>query len=244
MARLVRHFVEEPRGCSYLSGVQAALEYRLMVDVAPEELEQLIIRGWRRFGPAYFRPACTPCGECRSIRLDVHKLAPTPSQLRALRRSRRFRLEFGKPKIDGERLALHAAWHRTREDARGWEASQLTEDEYATQFAFPSTTGREFAWYDGERLVAVGLLDVTKNCLSAAYFFYHPDIARLSPGVGNVLQCVELARELGAQHVYLGYRVEGCASLRYKGLFRPHELLEGRPSLEHAPEWHEAPSAS
>ena len=240
MARLVRHFIEEPRACSYLPALKASLEYRLMVEVSPPELENLLLRGWRRFGPAYFRPACARCQECVSIRIDVHRFDPSPSQRRALRRSRRFRLELGRPRIDSERLDLHAAWHATREDARGWEPTNLTEDEYATQFAFPSATGREVAWYDGRRLVALGLVDVTANCFSAAYFFYHPDVSRLSPGVANVLHSIEMARELGCQHVYLGYRVNGCQSLVYKGQFRPHELLVGRPSLEDRAVWREA----
>ncbi len=237
--RLVRQFIEEPRTCSYLADRQASLEYRLMVDVSPPELEEMLIRGWRRFGPAYFRPACSPCTACDSIRLDVHRFAPTPSQHRALRRAKRFTAELGRPRIDAARLALHERWHHTREDARGWEPTALTEEEYATQFAFPSTTGKELAWYDGDRLVAIGLLDVTPNCVSAAYFFYDTDIARLSPGVGNVMMSVELARELGCQHVYLGYRVEGCASLKYKGLFRPYEVLDGRPGFEEPPVWRE-----
>lgn len=239
MARLIRHFIEEPRQCSYLPPQRAALEYRLMVEVTPRELEEMLVRGWRRFGPAYFRPACKPCGECVSIRLDVNRFRPTASQRRAYRRSKRFRIEVGRPRLDAQRLELHARWHGTRETMRGWEPTNLSEDEYATQFAFPSSTGRETAWYDGDRLVALGLLDVTPNCVSAAYFFYEPDIARLSPGIGNVVQCVDLARELGAQHLYLGYRVEGCASLTYKGLFHPHELLEGRPSVHEPATWRE-----
>ena len=237
----MRHFIEEPRGCSYLHDVKASLEYRLMVDVTPQELEELLIRGWRRFGPAYFRPACSPCGECHSIRLDVHRFEPTTSQRRALRRSARFRIEMGRPRIDADRLSLHQHWHGTREDARGWEPTQLTEDEYATQFAFPSSTGREMAWYDGQRLVALGLVDVTANCFSAAYFFYHPDIARLSPGIGNVMRCVEMARELCCQHMYLGYRVQECASLTYKGFFQPLEVLVGRPAMHEPASWKEAP---
>ncbi len=240
-ARLVRHFIEEPRPCSYLPELQASLEYRLMVDVSPQELEALLLRGWRRFGPAYFRPACVACGKCDSIRMDVHRFAPTTSQKRAFRRTRRFRVELGRPRIDQARLDLHTRWHATRESARGWDAALLGEDEYATQFAFPSTTGRELAWYDGETLVALSLIDITPNCVSAAYFFYDPSIARLSPGVGNVMMCVELARELGAPHVYLGYRVIGCASLAYKGLFRPYELLAGRPGFDEVPRWFEAP---
>jgi arginyl-tRNA--protein-N-Asp/Glu arginylyltransferase len=215
-----------------------------MIDVSAAELEHLMLRGWRRFGPAYFRPACSPCGECHSLRLDVHRFDPSPSQQRAYKRSLRFRIELGRPRIDAERLALHQQWHGTREDARGWEPSLLTEEEYATQFAFPSDTGREVAWYDGTRLVALGLVDVTLNCFSAAYFFYHPDIARLSPGIGNVMQCVEMARELGCQHLYLGYRVQACPSLTYKGHFQPHEVLAGRPAVDERPVWTELPRVS
>jgi len=126
VARLVRHFVEEPRQCSYLPNLKAALEYRLMVDVTPMELQALVVRGWRRFGPAYFRPSCASCMECVSIRLDVHRFDPPPSQKRGLRRSKRFKVELGRPRIDEERLALHAAWHGTRESSRGWEPTNLT----------------------------------------------------------------------------------------------------------------------
>ncbi|MFZ5472242.1 MAG: hypothetical protein ACOZIN_22650 [Myxococcota bacterium] len=74
----------------------------------------------------------------------------------------------------------------------------------------------------------MSLFDVTPHALSAVYFFYAPSIARLSPGVGNVMLCLELARQWNKQHVYLGYRVEGCPSLRYKGNFAPHQLLVGK----------------
>jgi len=52
---------------------------------------------------------------------------------------------------------------------------------------------------------------------------------------------VELARERGIPHVYLGYRVEGCASMRYKADFRPHEVLVGRPDEHENPRWIGAP---
>jgi leucyl-tRNA---protein transferase len=238
VARLLRQFIEEERECSYLSEKKAQLEYRLLVDVMPDELESMLVRGWRRFGPAYFRPACASCQGCDSLRLNVQHFSPTHSQLRALKRAKRFQVNMGRPKVDTARLELHQAWHATREEHRGWDSSKLTEADYATQFSFPSSTGREMTWHDAAgKLVALGLVDVTANCLSAAYFFYSPDIARLSPGVGNVMLCVEAARELGCQHVYLGYRVLGCASLMYKGQFGPHEMLQGRPKVSEAPEW-------
>jgi arginyl-tRNA--protein-N-Asp/Glu arginylyltransferase len=244
MARVVQRFTEKPRECSYLADRQATLDYRVMTDVSPEELEQLLIRGWRRFGPVYFRPSCAGCMECVSIRIPVATFQPSDSQKRALRRNKRFRVEVRRPTVDAERLELYGRWHSQREELRQWTASPLDEQDYQQQFAFPHPAAVEIASYDGDRLVSVGLCDVTKSCWSAVYFFFDPEVGRLSPGIANVMRSVELARDYGIPHVYLGYRVLGCASMRYKATFHPHELLEGRPSFEEPPVWRVNPDAS
>jgi arginine-tRNA-protein transferase len=235
--RVHLHEVEAPRPCSYLEGESATLENKLMTDVGVDDLEAMMVRGWRRFGPLYFRPACTPCGECRSLRIPVDRFQPTDSQRRALRRIQRFRITFGRPGLDAQRLDLYRAWHSNRERDRGWEPSPLDAEAYFQQFAFPHPAVHELALYEGDDLKAVGIYDVTPRAMSAVYFFYAPDIARLSPGVANVMVGLEVARAQGIPHLYLGYRVLGCASLRYKDAFRPHELLEGRPALDEEPRW-------
>jgi arginine-tRNA-protein transferase len=241
VGHLVNHFIEDPRACDYLAAERASLEYRVMTDVKPEELESLLARGWRRLGPFYFRPACGGCFECLSLRIPVASFVPTSSQKRAARRAGRFEVRLAAPRVDRARLDLYARWHAAREDRRGWPASALAQDEYALQFAYPHPAARELTFWDDGRLVAVSLCDVTPRAWSAIYFFYDPVIARLSPGVANVMLCVGLARERGIPHVYLGYRVLGCPSMRYKGTFHPHELLEGRPGPEEEPRWIRAP---
>ena len=77
----------------------------------------------------------------------------------------------------------------------------------------------------------------TPRALSAAFFFYDPGCARMSPGTANVLSLIADARASGRAHVYLGFRVSGCPSLRYKAGFGPHELLLGRPGMEEEPCW-------
>jgi arginine-tRNA-protein transferase len=219
---------------------RASLEVRVMLDVTPLEMDLLLERAWRRFGPIYFRPACSACGECVSLRVLTATFTPSKSQRRAARASAHLRRVVGRPVVDASRLALYAKWHSEREQSRGWEANPQTRDRYSLEFAFPHPCAREVSFYDdasGGRLVGVSLYDATPRALSAAFFFYDPEYARSSLGTANVLALVDEARAAGLSYLYLGYRVAGCASLRYKAAFRPHEVLVGRPAMHDQPEW-------
>jgi arginyl-tRNA--protein-N-Asp/Glu arginylyltransferase len=235
--RLLEQVIEKPRPCSYLPDRAASLEVRVMLDVSAGELEALLERGWRRFGPMYFRPACPACTECVSLRVPVDRFAPSQSQRRAARACAGLRRVVGLPRVDDARLALYAKWHKRREGQRGWDPNPQTRDRYALEFAFAHPSAREAAFYDDAagagggaggdgRLVGVGLFDETPRALSAAFFFFDPDYERLSPGTANVLGLIDDARAAGRRHVYLGFRVAGCASLEYKARFRPHEILQ------------------
>ncbi|HSQ65583.1 MAG TPA: hypothetical protein VLM85_20325 [Polyangiaceae bacterium] len=240
MARLLQRIIEEPHPCAYLPRDGASLDVRVMVDVTPAEVDGMLERGWRRFGPCYFRPVCADCAECVTLRVRAAEFTPSRSQRRARNRAARLRRVVSTPQVDAERLALYAKWHMERERARGWEPSALPASRYALDFAFPHPCAREAAFYDDEdggRLVGLGLFDETPTALSAVYFFYDPALHRDSLGIANVVALIEDARAAGKVHVYLGYRVEGCASLAYKGGFDPHELLVGRPSDRDTPRW-------
>lgn len=240
MAHLLQRFVEPPRRCSYLPEKKASLEIRYMIDVTPLELEAMLIRGWRRFGPAYFRPLCAGCFECVSIRIPTATFTPSRAQKRALKHCSQLRIEIGPPSVDEQRLALYHRWHHQREEARGWEPSTLDDVSYATEFAFPHPCGREVAFYDDEadgKLVGLGICDETPNCWSAVYFFYDPDYAKWSLGTANVMVQLAYATQKKIPHVYLGYRVQGCPSLLYKTNYRPYETLHGRPAFDATPAW-------
>jgi arginine-tRNA-protein transferase len=240
VARVLHHLVEPPRPCSYLGDRDAQLEIRVMADVTVEELESLLSRGWRRFGPVYFRPACIGCGECVTLRIDVQTFAPSKSQRRAAKNAARLRREVGVPIVDDERLALYHRWHEQREETRGWDASDIDSERYAMDFAFPHPAAREVAFRDpadGGRLVGLGIFDETKRSMSAVYFFWDPERAPPSLGVANIVTLVDDARAKGLPYVYLGYRVLGCPSLIYKSKYLPHELLVGRPAFSDVPEW-------
>lgn len=242
MARVVEHFTSDPRACAYLPWQTASLEYRIMLGVTQDELESLLERGWRRFGLAYFRPACPACSECVPLRVPVDRFEPSKSQRRVLAKGRDFELRLGPPLADAPRIELYRAWHTGRADRRGWIDDQMDEARYAQEFAFPHPAVRELSFWDphaagGRKLAAVSIVDETAQALSAVYTYHHPDYEKFSLGTLSVLRQIELARAAGKRWVYLGYRVLRCASSEYKAKFRPHELLSGWPQPDQVPVW-------
>jgi len=237
MATLHLHLPDEREPCGYLPGREARMEYRVMTNVTPEELEWMLVRGWRRFGHLYFRPACPACVECVSLRIPVATFHPNKSQRRAWKRCSHLRVLTQTPRVDDERIELYHAWHTMREETRGWKSSRIGDEEYTRTFSEPHPCAREHAYYDGNRLVGIGLVDETPHALSSVYFFYHPDWRPLGIGVASILFEVEYARQRSLEHVYLGYRVRECPSTAYKSQFQPHDLLIDRPSFREAPAW-------
>lgn len=215
-----------------------------MSKVTPEELDTLLEHGWRRFGVCYFRPVCGGCFECVSLRIPVAGFRPSKSQRRALKRCSHLRAAIGPPILDETRLDLYHAWHKMRENHRSWQPSPMTLEDYHNTFCHPHPCAREIAYYDGDRLVAIGLIDETPTSFSSIYFFYHPDCRPWGLGVASILFELSLAEQRSCEFLYLGYRIAGCPSTEYKAHFGPHQLLIGRPELTDTPMWVDAPELS
>lgn len=76
------------------------------------------------------------------------------------------------------------------------------------------------------KLVAIGVLDLLPDCVSAVYFLYHESIHWLNPGKLGALREIALAREVGYRWWYPGYYVHSCAKMRYKIDYKPQYVLD------------------
>jgi arginine-tRNA-protein transferase len=240
MASWIDAFREPPHRCSYLPNERASLDARIAVDVSADEFGAMLARGWRRFGPSYFRPACAACCACVPTRIQVATYRASENQKRARNQSAQLVRLVGAPIVDNERLEVYARWRSDRERKRSWDAAPMTADDYAMVFAFPHPSVREVTFRDparDDRLVGVGIVDEVPEALSAAYFFWDPEHAPPSLGTAHIVRLVDEAAQRGLSYIYLGYRVAGCPSLAYKGRFRPQQSLAGLPDDDEEPQW-------
>ncbi|KAK7948969.1 Arginine-tRNA-protein transferase [Apiospora aurea] len=76
------------------------------------------------------------------------------------------------------------------------------------------------------KLVAIGVLDLLPDCVSAVYFLYHESIHKWQPGKLGALREIALATEDGYRWWYPGYYIHTCPKMKYKMDYAPQYLLE------------------
>ncbi|XP_070608668.1 arginyl-tRNA--protein transferase 1 isoform X4 [Erythrolamprus reginae] len=84
-------------------------------------------------------------------------------------------------------------------------------------------------WLEG-KLLAVGVIDILPKCVSSVYLYYDPDFSFLSLGVYSALREVAFTRQLHEKasdlsYYYMGFYIYSCPKMRYKGQYRPSDLL-------------------
>lgn len=188
------------------------------------EFDACLARGDRRQGILLYRPQCPDCAACEPIRMDVAQFAPDRSQLRAFKAgAQRLTVEIGPPQVDAERVALYNAHKELRGLAMGDRPA--TAADYAGFLAESCVDTIELAYRDQGRLVGVAVADRGNESLSAVYCCYDPTVQGVSLGVFSVMLQVQLCRQWGLRYLYLGFFVEGCRAMRYKGRYAPHQRL-------------------
>jgi len=186
--------------------------------------------GFRRSQSVAYRPSCTDCQACVSVRIVTDDFRPNATQRKLLKRHADLEISVCRPWSTAEQFTLLRRYLAARHPGGGMVdmdamdyadmVEQTPVDTHIIEYREPGTGDRP------GRLVGACLMDRQVDGLSMIYSFYEPD-ADVRPGMGNliILDHIDRALAAGLPYVYLGYWVEGSRSMQYKTRFQPIERL-------------------
>lgn len=224
--------------CSYLDNKQQSTHYKVIDDCSMEYCQELIERGYRRFGKMYFRPTCSTCQECQSIKIDVENFTFSSSQKRVIKKASSIKSFIQKPSLTKKHLELFKKYHQYMSEKKGWDYHETTAQNYYNSFVNGHNDfGYEVLYFDEDRLIGVDLIDILEDGISSIYFYYDTDYMKYSLGKLSLYNQIKFAKKSHKKWIYLGYYVEECPSLSYKAHYKPFLTLQGRPNLDEEVSW-------
>lgn len=220
-------FATAPLPCPYLPG---RMERRLVTELVGREAgdlhDVLSLSGFRRSHGIAYSPTCPTCDACKAVRIDAASFTPSRTQRRIWAANADLWAEELDPVATDEQYELFARYQRSRHTGGDMEKMGPQDYQALVEDTAVETMVVEFRDRDGI-LVAACLTDRVRGGLSAVYSFFEPDMARNSLGTYMIMWLVERARDLGLDHVYLGFWIADCGKMAYKSRFRPLEVFTG-----------------
>ncbi len=221
----VRLFQTLPHPCGYFAERTAQ---NLVIDPSAPHLPRMyahaLTRGYRRAGGHVYHPQCPNCRACVPARIPVAQFEPDRSQRRNLKRNADLVLSIAPARYSHEYFSLDRRYLDARHAGGGMDNPDPQDFSRFLYTAWSPTWFLELRDAD-DVLRAVAVTDITSTGLSAVYTFYDPDCEARGLGTHAILRQIELARDRGLAHVYLGYWIEHHPKMDYKSRFRPLELL-------------------
>lgn len=224
----LRHFfATPPTPCPYLPGRLERKVVTLLSGDDPDHLHDALSQaGFRRSQDLAYRPACDDCNACVPVRIPVADFVPSKAQRRIARRNQAVSGRAMPPIATREHFALFRRYLTTRHPGGGMADMGFADYRAMVEDTPVDSHLIEFREADGT-LYGICLTDRMQDGLSLVYSFFDPDAAYRSPGILIILWHVERARQLGLDHVYLGYWIEDSPKMSYKARFDQVEGLTG-----------------
>jgi arginine-tRNA-protein transferase len=229
----VRLFQTLPHPCGYFAERTAQ---NLVIDPAAPHLPRMyahaLTRGYRRAGGHVYHPQCPQCRACVPARIPVAEFEPDRSQRRCLARNADLTLSVAPARYSHESFSLYRRYLDVRHAGGGMDNPDPHDFTRFLYTVWSPTSFLEVRDADN-RLLAVAVVDIVSSGISAVYTFYDPAEQKRGLGTYAILRQIDLARDRGLPHVYLGYWIDGHPKMDYKSRFRPLELkrVEGWTAL-------------
>lgn len=215
------------RACLYFQEIIAPVEEAFLwnVSLTLEQTDEYLAQGWRHVSWYFYRNSCSNCQRCLPVRVPVDKFKPSKSQRRVLKKNIEAEFKMFEPvEFALKHIKQSLSLYNKFLDIRYNKLPRDLGEYYNEYFVSPTRTLVSALFINGE-LAGNGFLDIGRTSLSTIYFSFDPQFSSFSPGTFSIIKEIEWARKNGLRYYYLGYYIREISAMRYKGLFRPFELL-------------------
>lgn len=215
--------------CSYLDGKQAKSIFLTPDQVLDESIYmQLTDVGFRRSGKHIYRPWCDNCVECKSVRVVLNDFKLSKSQKRVLNNNKDLKVSFEPAQITQEIYSLYQRYiDKRHKDGDMYPPSHEQFEDFLCKP--PESSHSQFICFRlKEKLLAVAVVDLLPQGISAIYTFFDPDQKARSLGRLAILWQINWGCYHGMEFVYLGYWIKECQKMSYKSEYQPLEVLDNQ----------------
>ena len=227
--RFPQFYLTPPGPCPYLPDRTERKVFTKLSGPLSRQIHESLARvGFRRSQNIAYRPACDGCSACVSVRVVVDAFRPARTFRKTLAANADLTAEAVQPIACEEHYYLLKAYLGERHASGGMAGMSVLDYVAMVEDTTIETRIIEYRLppeRPGERgpLAACALTDVMNDGLSMVYSFFDPALAGRSLGTFMVLDHIARAARGGLPYVYLGYLVEDCRKMAYKGRFHPME---------------------
>ena len=217
-------YASEEHPCSYLPDKEATT---LFADpeatLTPRLYSALSDLGFRRSGEYVYAPRCSRCNACLAARLPVQTFKPDRSQRRNWAMNQDLDVQVLPATFNETHFALYQRYIHSRHP----DGSMATPDkEHYNRFFTSSWADTRYVSFSrDDRLLAISVIDMLEQGLSAVYTFFEPVEHKRGLGVYAVLWLIEEAKRRGLPYLYLGYLIHESPKMAYKARYRPLEVF-------------------
>jgi len=216
-------YASAPHPCSYLDEEAVTLFADPKARMSMALYSALSDLGFRRSGEYVYAPRCPACNACLPVRIPVAAFRPDRSQRRNLKRNSDLQVTIHPAEFNQRHFDLY----RQYMNARHPDGSMASPDpeQYNRFFGSNWCETRYVEFSHSDRPLAVSVMDILGNGLSAVYTFFDPAASERGLGVYAVLWLVEEARRRGLAYIYLGYLIHESPKMAYKVRYHPLEVF-------------------
>lgn len=162
------------------------------------------------------------------MRVKAGEFIPTKSQRRVIKKNREIKVEFTPLNYSEKIFAIYQNHSINR-----FGKTDNSKNDFISSFYTQSCPTLQSMYYLNNELAGVGFIDITHTALSSIYYIFDTAYSNLNLGTYSIIREINQAADIDLDYYYLGYYIEECSSMAYKGHFAPYETYDWDKK-----EWH------